>query len=64
MAYSKKALSKELKMMWNSKKEDFLQCGTLGATLLRNMLPVKGVLRAGKGTIRAREAITRAVQDV
>ena len=64
MAYSKKALAKELKMMLNSKKEDFLQCGTLGATLLRNMLPVKGVLRAGKGTIRAREAITRAVQDV
>ena len=64
MAYSKEALAKELKMMWNSKKEDFLQCGTLGATLLRNMLPVKGVLRAGKGTIRAGEAITRAVQDV
>ena len=31
--------------------------GTLGATLLRNMLPVKGVLWAVKGTIRAGEPL-------
>ena len=28
---------------------------TLGATLLRNMFAGKGVMRAGKGTIRASE---------
>ena len=29
--------------------------GTLGASLLRNLLTGKGTIRAGKGTIRAGE---------
>ena len=29
--------------------------GTLGASLLRNLLTDKGTIRAGKGTIRAGE---------
>ena len=36
--------------------------GTLGATLLGNMLAGKGVMRTGEGTIRAGEGAIRAGQ--
>ena len=37
--------------------------GILGATLLGNLLKVKGAIRAGEGTIRAGEDTIRAGQD-
>ena len=41
---------RQLQKKQKSKKEDFF--GTLGASLLGNMLADKEVLRAGEGTIR------------
>ena len=39
-------------MNQNNKKEDFLVCsGTLGATLLGNLLTGKGTVSAGEGVI-------------
>ena len=40
-------------MKQNNKKENFSVCyqGTLGASLLRNLLTGKGVMRAGEGAI-------------
>ena len=37
--------------------------GTLGASLLGNMLADKGVIRAGWGTIRAGEGTNKVVSD-
>ena len=37
--------------------------GTLGASLLGNLLTGKGTIRAGKGTIRAGEGTVRTGQD-
>ena len=40
----------QLKMKQKNKKEDFwVLIGTLGASLLRNMLAGKGIVRAGSG---------------
>ena len=48
-------LLKQLKMKLKSKKVVFLSMllGTLDASLLRNMLEDRGVIRAGEGAIRA-----------
>ena len=42
-------------MEQTNKKEDFfgMLVGTLGASLLGNLLPEKGTIRAGEGTFRA-----------
>ena len=37
--------------------------GTLGASLLRNLLTAKGTIRAGEGTTRTGEEKIRAGQD-
>ena len=37
--------------------------GTLGASLLRNLLTAKGAIRAGEGTTRTGEEKIRAGQD-
>ena len=37
--------------------------GTLGASLLGNLLTRKDTIRAGEGTFRAGESIVRADQD-
>ena len=37
--------------------------GTLGASLLGNLLTGKGTVRSGEGTIRAGECTIRTVQD-
>ena len=37
--------------------------GTLSATLLENLLPGKGIIRAGESTIRAGEGTIGASQD-
>ena len=37
--------------------------GTLSASLLENLLPGKGIIRAGENTIRAGEGTIRASQD-
>ena len=37
--------------------------GTLGASLLENLLTGKGTIRAGKGTTRARERTIRAGEN-
>ena len=46
-------LAKQLKMKQNNKKENFSVCyqGTLGASLLGNLLTGKGVMRAGERAI-------------
>ena len=37
--------------------------GTLGATLLKNLLPGKGTIRTGEGTIKTGEDTISAGQD-
>ena len=37
--------------------------GTLGASLLENLLTGKGTIRAGKGTTRARERTIRECEN-
>ena len=37
--------------------------GTLGATLLKNLLPGKGTIRTGEGTIKTGEGTISAGQD-
>ena len=50
-----KGVSETIKTEANKQKGGFLGMllGTLGASLLENMLPDKGVMRPGEGTIRA-----------
>ena len=50
-----KVLAKQLKMKQKEKKGKFLSMllGTLGASLLGNLLAGKGKIRASEGTIRA-----------
>ena len=52
-----KGVSKTIKNEGKEQKGGFLGMllGTLGASLLRNLLTGKGTIRAGKGTIRAGE---------
>ena len=52
-----KGVSKTIKNEGKEQKGVFLGMllGTLGASLLRNLLTGKGTIRAGKGTIRAGE---------
>ena len=37
--------------------------GTLGSSLLKNLLACKGTIRAGEGTIRAGDRTIRVSQD-
>ena len=48
-------LVEQLKMKQKKQKEGFVRMvlGTLGATLLLNLLTGKGTIRVGEGTIRA-----------
>ena len=50
-----KGISKTIKNEVKEQKEEFLSMllGTLGASLLGNILTGKGKIRAGEGTIRA-----------
>ena len=52
-----KGVSKTIKNKAKEQKEGFLGMllDTLGASLLGNLLTVKGTIKAGKGTIRAGE---------
>ena len=52
-----KGVSKTIKKEAKEQKEGFLGMllDTLGASLLGNLLTVKGTIKAGKGTIRAGE---------
>ena len=52
-----KGVSKTIQNEANKQKEWFLSMllGTLGPTLLGNLLIGKGIIRAGEGTIRAGE---------
>ena len=52
-----KGVSKTIKNEAKEQKEGFLGMllDTLGASLLGNLLTVKGTIKAGKGTIRAGE---------
>ena len=52
-----KDVSKTIKNEAKEQKEGFLGMllDTLGASLLGNLLTVKGTIKAGKGTIRAGE---------
>ena len=52
-----KGVSKTIKNEAKEQKEGFLgmSLDTLGASLLGNLLTVKGTIKAGKGTIRAGE---------
>ena len=52
-----KGVSKTIKNEAKEQKEGFLRMllDTLGASLLGNLLTVKGTIKAGKGTIRAGE---------
>ena len=60
-----KGVSKTIKYEVKEQKGGFLRIllGTLGASLLRNLLTVKSTIRAGKGKIRAGEKTVRAGQD-
>ena len=51
--------------MKQKKKRGFLDMllGTLGASLLGNLLTGKGTIRAGEGTVKAGEATIRAGHD-
>ena len=60
-----KDVSETIKNEAKEQKGGFLGMllGTLGASLLGNLLTGKGTIRAGKGTIRAGEGTIRACQD-
>ena len=55
LVYYKKELVKQFKMMLKNKKGGFLSTlsGTLGASLLGNMLAGKGINKAEEGFIRS-----------
>ena len=61
----KKSISKKIKNEAKKQKGRFLSMlwGTLGASLLKNLLACKGTIRAGEGTIRAGDRAIRASQD-
>ena len=50
-----KGVNKTIEMKQKNKKEDFSECylGTLGASLIGNLLTGKGIIRASEGTFRA-----------
>ena len=54
---SRKGVSKTIKNEAKEQKEGFfgMLLGTLGASLLRNLLTGKGTIRSSKGTMRAGE---------
>ena len=60
-----KSVSEEIKDEAREQKGEFLSMllGTLGASLLGNLLTGKGVTRAGEGTIRAGERTIKPGQD-
>ena len=60
-----KGVSKTIKYEAKEQKGGFLRIllGTLGASLLRNLLTGKSTIRAGKGKIRAGEKTVGAGQD-
>ena len=57
--YQKKSVSETIQNEAKEEKGGFLSMlfGTLGASLLGNLLAGKGVMRAGEGTIRAGENV-------
>ena len=61
-----KSVSETIKNEAKEQKGGFLSMllGTLGASLLGNLIAVKGTIRAGKGTIRTGEDTIRADQDI
>ena len=60
-----KGVSETIKNEAKEQKGGFLRMllGTLGSSLLVNLLAGKGTFRAGKGTIRASEGTFRAGQN-
>ena len=60
-----KGVSQTIKNEAKEQKGGFLGMllGTLGASILRNLLRGKGTIRAGEDTIRAGEGTVRAGQD-
>ena len=60
-----KGVSETIKSDTKGEKGGFLSMllGTLGATLLGNLLTGKGTIRAVEGTIRAGEGTIKAGQD-
>ena len=60
-----KGVSQTIKNEAKEQKGGFLGMllGTLGASILRNLLRGKGTIRAGEGTIRAGEGTVRAGQN-
>ena len=58
-------MSKTIKNEGKELKREFLSIslGTLGATLLLNLLTGKDTIRVGEGTIRAGEGTVRVGQD-
>ena len=61
-----KDISKTIKDESKEQKDWFLGMllGTLGASLLGNLLTGKGVIRAGEGKVKQDEATIKAGQDV
>ena len=59
LVYQKKSVSETIQNEAKEEKGGFLSMllGTLGASLLGNLLAGKGVMRAGEGTIRAGENV-------
>ena len=60
-----KGVSETIKNKVKEQKGGFLRMffGTVGASLLGNLLTGKGTIRAGEDTIRASEGTIRAGQD-
>ena len=60
-----KGVSETIKNEAKEQKEKFLcmLLGTLGASLLENLLAGKGTIKADEGTIRAVEGLIRTGQD-
>ena len=60
-----KGASKTIKNGSNKQKEGFLSMllGTLGVSLLGNLLTGKGTIRAGESKIRADEGTIKTCQD-
>ena len=61
-----KSVSETIKNEAKEQKGGFLSMllGTLGASLLGNLIAVKDTIRSGKGTIRTGEDTIRADQDI
>ena len=65
LVYWKKSVSEAIENEAKDQKGRFfgMLLGTLGASLLRNLLTGKGLMRAGERTIRVGESTIRSDQD-